>query len=160
METVPLDALEGAGLRRACLFGLGGERFAVDVRQAREIVVLESLTRVPGAPASLLGITNLRGTVLPVADARPLLGLAPGSVTAGTQAVVLAADDLRAAMPIDRVLGLDWFGAPHDLGDAARRALGSLALGILPWGDERFTLLDARAVLDALRSGWSKGGSP
>ncbi len=160
METVPLDALEGAGLRRACLFGLGGERFAVDVRQAREIVVLESLTRVPGAPALLLGVTNLRGTVLPVADARPLLALPARPVTAGTQAVVLAEGDLRAAIPIDRVLGLDWFGEPHDLGDAARRALGPLALGVLPRGDERFTLLDAHAVLDALRSGWSKGGSP
>ena len=159
METVPLDALEGAGLRRACLFGLGGERFAVDVRQAREIIVLEAITWVPGAPRPLLGVTNLRGAVLPVADARPLLGLPTRSVTAGTQAVVLAEGDLRAAIPIDRVLGLDWFGEPHDLGDTARRALGPLALGVLPRGDERFTLLDAHAVLDALRSGWSKGGS-
>jgi purine-binding chemotaxis protein CheW len=159
METVPLDALEGAGLRRACLFLLGGARFAVDVRQAQEIVVLDAVTRVPGGPAPLLGVTNVRGTVLAVADARPLLGLPPRGVTAGAQAVVLAEGDLRAAIPIDQILGLDWFGEPREPDEGARRAFGRLALGVLRRGDEPFTLLDGRAVLDALRRGWSQQGS-
>src|SRR5260370_33210587 len=73
---------------------------------------LDVIASVPGAPAPLLGVANLRGTVLAVADARPLLALAPKPATAGGAAIVLAAGGLEAAVPIDGALGLEWFDAP------------------------------------------------
>jgi len=36
--------------RRACVVMLGGRPFAVDVTEAREVVVLDVTTPVPGAP--------------------------------------------------------------------------------------------------------------
>src|SRR5215470_2574735 len=42
--------------RRACVIMLGGRPFAVDVTEAREVVVVDATTSVPGAPAELVGV--------------------------------------------------------------------------------------------------------
>lgn len=60
---------------RICLVTLGGELFAIDLRYVREVFELESVTPVPGMSATLVGVANLRGTVMPLADLRPSLGI-------------------------------------------------------------------------------------
>lgn len=60
---------------RICLVALGGELFAIDLRHVREVFELESVTPVPGMPSTLVGVANLRGTVMPLADLRPSLGI-------------------------------------------------------------------------------------
>jgi purine-binding chemotaxis protein CheW len=140
---------------RACVVSLGGRPFAVDVREAREVVMLESLTTVPGAPAPLVGIVNLRGNVLGVAEARPLLGLSSGPVTSGSPALVIAIGDLQAAMPIDRVVGLDWFETPLPLDANDGRPGAGFAAGLVPHAGDYATLLDAGRLLDALCAPWA-----
>ncbi|HEU4369692.1 MAG TPA: chemotaxis protein CheW [Methylomirabilota bacterium] len=152
--------LERAPIRRACVVLLGGRPFAVDIADAREVIVLDTLTRVPGAPAPVLGIMNLRGVVLAVVDARPLLGLPARPAAGRGRALVLADGGRRAAMQIERVLGLTVF--EHVPPSTERASHGELAVGELagePGGPA--TLLDARAVLAALRRPWDSvlGGS-
>jgi len=60
---------------RICLITLGGELFAIDLRHVREVFELESVTPVPGMPSTLVGVANLRGTVMPLADLRSSLGI-------------------------------------------------------------------------------------
>jgi purine-binding chemotaxis protein CheW len=134
---------------------LGGQPFAVDVREAREVVMLDALTAVPGAPAPLVGVVNLRGNVLGVAEARPLLGLPSRPVTPGSPALVLADGEFQAAMPIDRVVGLDWFETPLPLSANDRRPGAAFAAGLVPHAGEHATLLDAGRLLDALRAPWA-----
>lgn len=147
--------LPGAHLQRACIVALGGQTLAVDVRETREVMTLDATGAVPGAPAPLLGVTNLRGTVLAIADARPLLALEPTPVDSGTPAIVLAAGGLQAAVPIDAVLGLEWFDAPLPADDVPDGALKSFAAGIVPRPDRPAILIDAARLLDALRAPWA-----
>lgn len=152
--------LEQAPIRRACVVLLGGRPFAVDIADAREVIVLDTTTRVPGAPASVLGVMNLRGTVLTVVDARPLLGLPVRPAAERGRALVLADGGRVAAMVIERVLGLTAFEDVQPLAEGP--AHGVLAVGEVtgePGGPA--TLLDARAVLAALRRPWDSvpGGS-
>ncbi len=58
--------LEVVGFRRA------ERRYAIESRFLIEVSVCGRLTRVPGAHAALLGMTNLRGDLLPVFDLRSL----------------------------------------------------------------------------------------
>jgi purine-binding chemotaxis protein CheW len=51
-------------------FLLDGESFAIEVAQIREIVDRANITRIPRMPAFLKGVTNLRGSVVPVVDMR------------------------------------------------------------------------------------------
>jgi purine-binding chemotaxis protein CheW len=53
---------------------------------------------VPGAPPQLLGVTNLRGQVLPVFDLRALLGVSQKALDDMSRLLVLG-DDARDAQP-------------------------------------------------------------
>lgn len=70
------ERAKASGVLRVCLIMLGGELFAIDLGQVREVFELESVTPVPGMPASLVGVANLRGTIIPLADMRQSLGAA------------------------------------------------------------------------------------
>lgn len=56
-------------------FRVGGERCALALSEALEIVEYRRLTRVPLAPAGVLGVFNLRGRVVPAADLARRIGL-------------------------------------------------------------------------------------
>ena len=146
-------AAERPAARRACVVMLGGRPFAVDVTQAREVVVLDVTTPVPGAPATLVGVMNLRGSVLPVVEARPLLGLPVRAPAGRPRALVLAEADQRAAILIERVLGLSAFDTVKAPADGV--APGALAVGeLVDEAGERATMLDAGALLQAVRRAW------
>ena len=147
--------LPGAHRRRACVVAMGGRTLAVDVREAREVMRLDVVASVPGAPSPLLGVANLRGTVLAVADARPLLALAPKPATSGGAAIVLAAGGLEAALPIDGVLGLEWFDAPLPADPLPDGPLKTFAAGVVPRPDEPAILLDVARLLEALCAPWT-----
>ena len=69
----------GMGTMRAAIVSLGGEQFTIDLQNVREVFVVESITPVPGMPAGLVGVTNLRGSVVPLLDLRQMIGLAAES---------------------------------------------------------------------------------
>ena len=84
-----------------------------------------------------------------------LLGLPARPVTPGSPALVIAAGDLQAAMPIDRVVGLDWFDAPLPLEANDRRPGAAFATGLVPHAGDYAPLLDAGRLLEALRAPWT-----
>jgi purine-binding chemotaxis protein CheW len=150
-------APEAPPAARACVVLLGGRQFAVDVSDAREVVLLDTTTPVPGAPAVVLGVMNLRGSVLPVVEARPMLGLPVRATT--NRALVLADGARRAAVLIEAVLGLTTLDGVRSPTDPQS---GALTLGELNADSGgRATVLDGRAVLAALRRAWdpASGGS-
>lgn len=70
-------------------FALGEEKFAISVDHVQEVVEFGQVTKVPNAPAHMLGIINLRGRVLPLLDTRAKLGLAPAVHTQKSRILVL-----------------------------------------------------------------------
>lgn len=72
--------MEGQAGASLVTFTVGDQEYAVDSSRVREITGRHPLTRVPHAPASLPGVMNLRGGVVPVMDlARCLSMEASGS---------------------------------------------------------------------------------
>jgi len=70
-------------------FVLAGERYAIESRFVREVARLSRFTPVPGTPAFVLGVTNLRGEILALFDLRRLLGVVTEGVTDLSRIVVL-----------------------------------------------------------------------
>lgn len=56
-------------------FTLAEDVFAIDVKMAREILDVCDVTRVPQTPDYMLGVINLRGSVVPVIDMRLKFGM-------------------------------------------------------------------------------------
>jgi purine-binding chemotaxis protein CheW len=61
-------------------FFIAGEEYALGILQVREIVQYDTVTRVPSAPAWIRGVTNLRGSVLPVIDLAMKFGFPPSTL--------------------------------------------------------------------------------
>jgi purine-binding chemotaxis protein CheW len=62
---------------RVLLVPVGLDLFAVPMEAVREVVRAPRLTRLPTAPARMLGLFNLRGEIVPLLDTPALLGLGP-----------------------------------------------------------------------------------
>ncbi len=86
------------------VFRLGAEEFGVPIDSVQEIVrVPETLTHVPKAPASVEGVINLRGSVLPVVDLRRRLGLDTIARNDGQRIVVFLIRGVRTGFIVDAV---------------------------------------------------------
>jgi purine-binding chemotaxis protein CheW len=56
-------------------FSLGQEYFGVDILKVQEIMAWEDVTRIPNSPDYVMGVLNLRGSIVPVYDLRLRLGM-------------------------------------------------------------------------------------
>lgn len=68
----PLPAGDGAAWIG---FTLAGQSYAAPVARVQEVIRLHDMAPVPGAPAAVRGLMNLRGRLLPVLDGRMRLAL-------------------------------------------------------------------------------------
>lgn len=83
-----LEELE-SNTRQFVTFIAGNEVFAVDMAPVQEIIRLPEVVRVPLAPATLDGLANLRGKVLPIVSLRRMFGFADQAHDDATRAVVI-----------------------------------------------------------------------
>ncbi len=89
-------------------FHLAGEEYAVPVEAVREIIRTQRTTRVPRSPSSLLGVTALRGRILPIFDLRGRLGLSapPHPPNRAARILVLTVRGAPAGVRVDRIGGV------------------------------------------------------
>jgi purine-binding chemotaxis protein CheW len=73
-----------------------------------EVDRVPRVTRVPGAPASLRGIVNLRGEIVPLLDLRAMLELPPPPAGSSGRLVVvrMPAGDSPCALQVDALGGI------------------------------------------------------
>lgn len=62
-------------------FFTAGEEYGVNIGKVKEIVKFEAITTVPNTPPWIRGVTNLRGTVVPVVDLAMKFGLAASIIS-------------------------------------------------------------------------------
>jgi twitching motility protein PilI len=114
LQTARVDLAAGAA---QFWTGLGfrlGERWLVAPREdVREVIVPPPLTRVPGARPWLLGLANVRGSLLPVCDLHRLLGEEHRTLARSSRVLVYNSDRVPAGFLVDEVAGYRQF-APAD----------------------------------------------
>jgi purine-binding chemotaxis protein CheW len=140
---------------RAGLFRLGGRAFAVPGPSCKEFLSGAAVTRVPRAPSHILGITQLRGRILPVLDLQPLLGMTGRAAGEAASALVVAAAELEAALAIDEIIGFEpyrpaAFTPATANGPGTWWLAGHLSLD-LPGEESEVAMLDAGRILERLR---------
>lgn len=70
-------------------FKLDNDLFAVDVAKSREVLDFSEVTRVPQTPDYMLGVINLRGSVVPVINLRRKFGMGETARTVDTCIIVI-----------------------------------------------------------------------
>ncbi|MCD4691014.1 chemotaxis protein CheW [bacterium] len=84
-------------------FALGEEWYAVDIADVVEVVESPPVTRLPGLPDFISGVTSLRGTIISVTDVSRLLGLGGSSPTPTRRLVVIRAAGRTTGLMVDSV---------------------------------------------------------
>jgi purine-binding chemotaxis protein CheW len=123
---------------------IGPEDYALPVESVTEVAELGDVTPVPGAPAGVLGVRNLRGQVLPVIDMATVFGLASGSPG---RLVVADLDGRRAGLAVDAVEGVE------PVPDISEEAESKHLVGATLIDGSLVGVVDVKSVLDAVESG-------
>lgn len=82
---------------------LGDELYAIDVASVKEIRSFEPVTKLSGVPEFMLGITNLRGDIVPIADLRIKFGVGTATYDEFTIVIMLQIDGRIAGVVVDEV---------------------------------------------------------
>jgi purine-binding chemotaxis protein CheW len=142
-ETAPLELLT---------FIIAREQYAVDIERIVEIVTPRSVTRIPNADPSILGILSLRGTIVTLVDVRrKLRHPAAGDATPDTRIVVADFGSEMIGFLVDRVLRVVKTAAsdvePHPVVHATE--LDSSIPGVFRAAGALTILLDLDKLLDS-----------
>ncbi|MDA8424221.1 MAG: chemotaxis protein CheW [Nitrospiraceae bacterium] len=129
-------------------FNLSGEEYAVMVENVREVLKTRDLTRVPNAPDYILGVTSLRGTMLPIMDLCSRLGLTQAERTDKARIIVVSPDEEDVGFVVDRVHSVIRVRpdaikpAPEHVEHGAE-----FLRGIVRLGDKLYIVLDLRKAV-------------
>lgn len=136
-----------AVVHRCCTFRVGDACFAVPAEGVVEVLRAGVTTRVPLAPAAILGLVHLRGRIVPVVDPAAHLGVDRPFPERATLLVIALQDDWYALV-IDEmhdVVEIPTDAIEHATGDGADPLTGIFA------APERLVhLLDPQRMIHSL----------
>ncbi len=96
-----------AALAEVLEFMLADEHYAVEMAHVHEVHVLRELTPLPGAPAFVLGIVNVRGRILSLVDLLRFFGLPERGLSDMNKIIVLRDGAMRFGVLADQILGVN-----------------------------------------------------
>jgi purine-binding chemotaxis protein CheW len=101
------QALGGAAeARQRFLMFVGADRcYALPAQEVAEVIRVPAVARLPKSPKALMGLANLRGSVVAVVSLSAMLGHPPAAVGNAARAIILSGSS-PAALVVDAVKGL------------------------------------------------------
>lgn len=115
--------------QRALVLQVGGERYALALRDVLQIDTAKGVTPLPGAPLALAGIANFRGAVYSVMDLAQIFTGTTGS-SAGGRLVFLRNGGMRLALLVEGVESIALYEEVRPLEAAAAHLEGMISPGL------------------------------
>ncbi|NHM28116.1 hypothetical protein G7K71_14230 [Desulfofundulus sp. TPOSR] len=84
-------------------FHLNTELFGIELKYVQEVIRVPAVVAVPCTPSHFLGLSNLRGEILPVVDGRIRVGTPAGEISESARVVVISRDGGKVGFLVDRV---------------------------------------------------------
>ncbi|HTY93459.1 MAG TPA: chemotaxis protein CheW [Steroidobacteraceae bacterium] len=147
--TLPSTAsTTGAAASQILTFVIGDATYGIDIPCVQEIRGWSPVTRLPQAPADVLGVLNLRGAIVPILDLRLRFGSANVQYTPVTVIIVVSVQAARGpreiGMVVDAVsdvidIAPQEVKAPPDLGSGPNAAS---IRGLVPVAGRMVVVLD------------------
>lgn len=136
-------------------FSMGQEHYALEAEYVREVWKLKDYTPLPGTPAWMRGVVNLRSQVVAILDIRQFFQLPPATMANDSQLLILAGEGCQFAIPVDSIQGAiqlpieqiqSGVGREENLFQGWDRGVTTDRLTVL---DGEKLLLDEKLVLDS-----------
>ena len=84
-------------------FRLANQHYVFPISQIQEIVILEQVTKTPQVAEYVDGVSNLRGTIIPIINLRRLFGLEAKPVDSETRTIVVNVESRTMGCTVDSV---------------------------------------------------------
>jgi len=138
-----------AGEKQLVIFTLGKENYGVDIGTVREIIGMQTITKVPRTAEFIEGVINLRGKVIPIIDLRKRFGLIIGDETPDMRIVVIDIGGQNIGVIVDAVTEV--LRIPGDCVEPPSSVIGGQdcddLVGIAKLESRLIILLDLKKVL-------------
>ncbi len=139
----------GSEVQQLCCFFLGDLLCGIDIRWVQEINRNQVFTRVPLAPAYVVGIMNLRGRIVTVINLGHKLELATGEMGPRSRVIIVNHNEEYIGLLVDRIDDVvavaDRDIAPPPANLEGRK--GKYFTGACKKENELISILDVEAVL-------------
>ncbi len=89
--------------KQLVVFELGNEAFGIEIASVEGIVKMQEITKIPFAADYMLGITNLRGAVLPVMCLKKRFGMPIEEATRETRIITVSMEGVKMGMVVSAV---------------------------------------------------------
>ena len=143
------------GLDQYLTFMLADEEYGVDILRVQEIKGWDGVTPMPNMPAHILGVINLRGTVVPIVDLRRYFELPAVEFDKTTVVVVVRISDEEHG---ERTMGIvvDAVSEVHNIGkeqlkpapDFGGACSTEFIRGLATEGDHMLIMLDIDQLIN------------
>lgn len=130
-------------------FNLADEEYGVDILKVQEIKGYVATTRIPNAPSEVVGVLNLRGSIVPIVDLRKKFNMEPTTYTSFTVIVVVVVQDRVMGIIVDAVSDVMNIPPEHiqPAPDFGARQTSQAIKGMGRVGEKLVILLDVEALL-------------
>lgn len=138
----------GTGELEILEFVVGKVHYAINVIKIKEILDIDYTTKIPRADPAIIGLTVIRGDVLPLIDMSYVLDKRQKTSESKYKTLLCEFNQLRVAFAVDRVLGI------HRIGwnaikkpDMVVESADTLIIGNITLNDRILMLLDFEKVV-------------
>ena len=85
------------------VFNIANELYGFNINQIDEVFQLTNITRLPGCPKFILGITNIKGKILPVIDLRPFFELKNKGLSDLNKILLISNNEIEVGILADSI---------------------------------------------------------
>jgi two-component system chemotaxis response regulator CheV len=132
------------------VFYLGDQPFAINVDKTREILRWQGCREIPETDSAMIGITSVRGEVLPMIDLRISLGIKSNVPLEQTKTIIAEFNETKLGFVVDAVERIYRINS-EDLDDTLTGTyLGQWVLYVIRRDTRNVLLLDYEAIVQRI----------
>ena len=130
---------------------LNNEQYGIEIKYIENIIVMQSITRVPKAQAFFKGVINLRGEIIPVMSLRKKLEIEDAEYTSKSRIVIVRPEPQAAPVgmivdEVKEVITLE-VGAIEKMNYNEKDDKVNYSVGIGKFGNDLINLLNVVAIV-------------
>ena len=151
LRSVQAASPASGNIQQFISFRVAEEEFAIDIMAVREIKGWTETTTLPNQPEYLLGVLNLRGTIVPIFDLRCRFGMGLTTATRMHVVIIVSVLNRTIGLLVDAVSDILTVNSAdiRAIPDVDRSTGGAQFLtGIITVNDGMVVLLSLEALFD------------
>jgi purine-binding chemotaxis protein CheW len=130
---------------------LNKDQYGIDIKYIDNIIVMQSITRIPKSQSYFRGVINLRGEIVPVMSLRNRLGMEEASYTSKSRIIIVRPESSAAPVGIivdevKEVVTLE-SGTIEKINYDDKDEKPNYSIGIGKYGSELINLLNVPGIV-------------